>query len=272
VGEGAAGDDRTRGAGAGASPSLFGSYALGGALSILTRRPAGDELGLEAGYGKLETTRLNAAGALRQDAFDLGANVNYFDTAGYVKLAPEERGAADIASAAHSLNAQTRLQYRPRDAFDAFARANYFQNHQDLETRFSENERRIFDLAAGFHRTLDADSRVSGSLFYEHNRFETTNTDFVTPDSRDEDYVSNVHETPTDDLGEPGRRPRDAARSGGRLRPLPQPGPRPAESLPQRGARPDRLAALPGGAFLVVWTERTGDEPTRWISARVGGS
>jgi len=185
----------------GASSSLFGSYALGGALSILTRQPAGDELGLEAGYGNLETTRLNAAGALRRGAFDLGANVNYFDTAGYVKLAAEERGAADIASAAHSLNAQTRLRYHPSDAFDAFARANYFQNRQDLETRFSENERRIFDVAAGFHRRLDADSRVSGSLFYEHNRFETTNTDFVTPDSRDEDYVSNVHETPTDDLG-----------------------------------------------------------------------
>jgi hypothetical protein len=49
-------------------------------------------------------------------------------------------------------------------------------------------------------------------------------------------------------------------------------GPARAVSADTARASHPRLAALPGGAFLVVWTERTEEEPTRWSSARVGGS
>jgi outer membrane receptor protein involved in Fe transport len=185
----------------GASSSLFGSYALGGAVNILTKRVSGDEAGFEAGYGNLSTTRLNGYGALQRGAAGLSGNLNYFDTDGYVKLTEEARGAADIATAAHSLNAQARFQYRPDDDRSAFVRANYFGNEQNLETRSSSNERQIFDLAAGGRWRVGTSSSLSGSAFFEDNNFDTTNPDFVAPPSRDEDYVSNVHETSTTDLG-----------------------------------------------------------------------
>jgi iron complex outermembrane receptor protein len=47
----------------GGGSNLYGSYAMGGVINILTRVPDHDAARLEAGYGSFDTYRLNLYGA-----------------------------------------------------------------------------------------------------------------------------------------------------------------------------------------------------------------
>jgi iron complex outermembrane receptor protein len=47
----------------GGGSNLYGSYAMGGVINILTRVPDHDTARLEAGYGSFDTYRLNLYGA-----------------------------------------------------------------------------------------------------------------------------------------------------------------------------------------------------------------
>ena len=186
----------------GGSSSLFGSYALGGAVNMLTKPPAGTMVHVDTGYGSLNTSKLNVyAGTKISDALSIGGSINGFKTDGYVKIAPEVRGPADIASSSSSINGALRADYTPVSTLHFFGRTNYFANEQKLETRLSSNDRHIFDLMAGGSWSASPKTTMNGTLFYGADHFSTTNTDFVEPSSRSGEYISNVHSTPTTDLG-----------------------------------------------------------------------
>jgi outer membrane receptor protein involved in Fe transport len=71
----------------GGGSALWGNYALGGVMNIVTRPPQTSEASGEVGYGRFGTSRVNAYGASAGNrAFQLSGNVNYFNTGGFNRV------------------------------------------------------------------------------------------------------------------------------------------------------------------------------------------
>jgi len=187
----------------GGGSSLFGSYALGGVINIVTRIPDRDEASVEAEYGSHDTYRINGRVARLFDDKKLrvGLNINYFDTGGYITTVPEQRGRIDIDSSTHSLNLQSRADYQFTDTFSGYLRTSWYDNFQQLGTRLSKNDQQTWDIAVGVKDTLPTSTQLGFNAFYLRDRFATFNTDLLDPESRDAEFLSNIHHTPTDDVG-----------------------------------------------------------------------
>jgi vitamin B12 transporter len=63
--------------------SLYGEDAIGGVINVITRRPAGGELEVAAGYGADDTRRLSLATGARWGDLEAGLTVNTLKTDGF---------------------------------------------------------------------------------------------------------------------------------------------------------------------------------------------
>jgi len=185
----------------GGSSSLWGSFAEGGVVNIVTKRI--DSTGIEqsAMGGTYSTFRENLFASQKIDEhLGIGLGVNYFSTAGYDAVAPDERGTVDRRTSSHSANIQLKTEYHTAD-FEGFVRGNYSENHQILDTNLNTNETHTVNFSMGGRWILDAQNDIKAGLFYLNQNFITNNADFVVSGSRDAEFLSNLHQTPATDIG-----------------------------------------------------------------------
>ncbi|HTO51661.1 MAG TPA: TonB-dependent receptor [Burkholderiales bacterium] len=187
----------------GGGSNLWGTYAMGGVVNIITRPPETTELAGDAGYGSYRTYRLNGYGALASnEVLKLSANVNYFNTAGYNQVVPDQRGPIYVPTAFDAVNAQLTGNFKVSPNLSGFLRVNYYDNDQTLITPLSTNAQRTWNVAGGMTGKLPGGSSLTGTVFYTNDRFRTDNT--ATPSGVPVGYgefVSNIHNTPTTDFG-----------------------------------------------------------------------
>lgn len=133
----------------GASGDLFGTDAMGGVITLRSRRTPGVRLLAEGGDD--ETARISAFGGVRTRRLDLFAATEGFTTGGYVVAAPEARGPIDmrassrygtvnVMSGAQVLGAMTTL------------RAAYFDESRDNGTPVQRNGTEGGQIAASVHK------------------------------------------------------------------------------------------------------------------------
>jgi len=81
----------------GGGASLWGTYALGGVINIMTRAPGKSALDVEAGYGTFNTYRAYGYGALAEgDSAKVSLSVGRWSTDGFNQVAPQWRNASTI--------------------------------------------------------------------------------------------------------------------------------------------------------------------------------
>lgn len=184
----------------GGGSSLWGNYAMGGVINIITRVPKRTELAIDAGAGSYGTRRLNVYGALvTSDAMNWDINFNSFDTDGYNRTPEELRTALDVPVEFHARNLQLAGHFRVDPTLTGYTRINLHSNHQVLGTALGKNRQDEIDLAGGLTKKLGAGSDLTATAFYTNSRFRTDNT---TPDeTRSSEFVSNLHRTPVHDYG-----------------------------------------------------------------------
>jgi outer membrane receptor protein involved in Fe transport len=186
----------------GASSSLFGSYAMGGVVHLVTRRPEdGTTLSFNGLGGSDETFQANVFAAGGGERLRLAANLNGFSTAGYFQLAPEDRGAIDERSGAEVWSGSVKADLAVTPRLRLRGRVGAFNEEHDAETRLGRNETETRDLALGLLRQGAAESHWEAEVFYVDEEFSTDNVSLVAEDSRDAEFVSNAHVTPSEDLG-----------------------------------------------------------------------
>jgi outer membrane receptor protein involved in Fe transport len=180
----------------GAGSPLWGNYAMGGVINIITRVPDKQEFGLEGGYGSYTTYRANGYGALvPSEKFSLGANFNYWGTNGFNQVPPELRTPLEVPTSFVALNGQLTSNFRLDSTLRGYVRAAYHQNDQTLITPLQTNSQWIMDIAAGATKSLGG-SDLTATAFYEHSNFLTNNTEtpFGDPPFTAE-FLSNRHRT-----------------------------------------------------------------------------
>jgi outer membrane receptor protein involved in Fe transport len=185
----------------GGSSSLWGNYAMGGVVNIITRPTDARAVNAEVLYGSDNTVRTNVYGSYRpSEHFGMSLNVNYFNTDGYFVVPPERRGAIDTRAWSTAGNVQVKTDYH-NTGLDWFLRGNFFTQDQNTGTVLSDNATNSVDVATGAKWKLDTASDVQANLFFQQQEFKTDNTDPVTPGQRDAEFFSNRHHTPITDIG-----------------------------------------------------------------------
>jgi outer membrane cobalamin receptor len=115
----------------GPTSSLYGNYAMGGVINIMTARAAKQMIEVKPQYGNRNSPKVDFFGS---DVWNnLGAVVegSLFDTNGFPIVAPAERGSIDNNAAVNFRNLNVKLDYTPASNVNTFFRTGYFHENRD---------------------------------------------------------------------------------------------------------------------------------------------
>lgn len=152
----------------GGTASLFGNYALGGTINLITRPALETATKVNASWGSRNTQRVDLGLDHKiSDGFGIGLNVLNFATDGYIRTAPEVRGAADIDANTHTTIASLRSDWVRPSGSSGWARVGNFKDFIRLGTRLTYWDHEIFDAASGINIVSGASS-ITARAFYQN--------------------------------------------------------------------------------------------------------
>jgi outer membrane receptor protein involved in Fe transport len=173
----------------GATSSLYGNYAMGGVINIVTTPPERRLLEFRAQGGSFDTGG-GSTGSRKVDlrASDvwgrLGVSVDFsaFDTGGYPIVAESERGIIDTKAKVNFKNTNVRLQYAVSDRVMAYGQVGYFRERRDnakvstFDGTAEKNDTEWTSVGAGIRAKLADGSDLQVRVFGDD---ETFNSNFL---------------------------------------------------------------------------------------------
>lgn len=186
----------------GGGAPLWGNYAMGGVINILTKPIDKSGLVAEAAGGSRGTYRASGHAALAGDGFGIGLDGGISRSDGYIEQVESARGAATVPT---SFTARTIAVSGNADLasdLTARARVSYYDNDQTFLTRANTNNQRTWRYTG----TLSWTPREGGSIdltgFHNDERFVTNNPGSPEgADPNDVEFVQNSHRTRANDWG-----------------------------------------------------------------------
>jgi outer membrane receptor protein involved in Fe transport len=167
------------------SSSLYGNYAMGGVINILTAPATRRTIDMRAQYGSRNTPKLDVR------ASDVWGNVGItvdgavFDTDGYpivVETNPAgqpERGLVDKNASVSFQTFNVKMDYTPSPRVQAFVRSGYFREERvngkatTIVPRDEANDTRWFSASGGVRVRTARQSDVQASVFTDIERFRS---------------------------------------------------------------------------------------------------
>ncbi len=187
----------------GANSSSHGSYAMGGLINIVTS-PIGIEpqLNIDLRGGSHGTYQGNVFGTIvLSNKIRSSLDINYFSTDGYQLLREADRGVIDQKFDAENISIRSKTEFLLKDDLLASVGINYFNDDRNGGTKLSTSTTQIFDVNAQLKKYWKDQSNLSFTLFYSNEQFENDGTSLTNFGSRDAEFVSNRHDTPSDNFG-----------------------------------------------------------------------
>ncbi|MEN3337573.1 MAG: hypothetical protein V7647_1249 [Acidobacteriota bacterium] len=114
----------------GSSSSLYGNYAMGGVINVITNPPARRTFEMKSQYGSRNSPKVDFYGSDWIGKIGLAVDANVFDTDGYPIVRASERGRVDNNAAVRFWNANLKADYSPTDRVHASARFGYFNENR----------------------------------------------------------------------------------------------------------------------------------------------
>ena len=185
----------------GGASSLFGSYAMGGTVNVITR-PVTEGFLFADAMGGSNGTRSGelSLGTMVSERWGLGLDVRTFHTDGYIYKPEEVRGPIDVPIDAEFKNAQLRADYLSPSGTSAFVRIGGIQEDHGLGTPLSRTEQERYQISTGLEQRLENGGRLAGTLFYLDQAFDVDNTR-ITSSTRVSEYLTSKQHTPAKDFG-----------------------------------------------------------------------
>jgi outer membrane receptor protein involved in Fe transport len=115
----------------GPTSSLYGNYAMGGVINIVSGRARRRTIEIKPQFGNRDSRKLDLTAS---DVWGrLGARVSgsLFDTDGFPVVALGERGPVDTKAKVQFRNVNIKVDYSPIDRVSAFVRGGYFREERD---------------------------------------------------------------------------------------------------------------------------------------------
>ncbi|MGE0394097.1 MAG: TonB-dependent receptor [Vicinamibacterales bacterium] len=155
----------------GPSSSLYGNYAMGGVINIVTNRPSPRTLIFKPQYGNRATPKMDLFASDVWGRLGVTVDASALQTDGYAIAAPEERGAIDNEANVRFQNLSGRADYRVSDRVNVFFRAGYFDEKRDNGKIGELNDTTWTTAQGGARVQLREGSTVQARLFYDHEDY-----------------------------------------------------------------------------------------------------
>jgi|GEM_PF-609522 len=188
----------------GGDATLWGNYAMGGVINILTQSPTRNQLLVEGGGGSYGTYRSNLyASYVPVSWARFSVDYGYNQTLGFDAIPKDQRRPIDRKIEDFAHNVMVNGDVDIAHGLTAGVRINYNQNYQPIQvTSLSSNYLRVWTYGGHLTKTFADTSTLAASAFHADNYFWTNNT--ATPTRAaygTAEYVQNSHHTPSDDTG-----------------------------------------------------------------------
>ena len=186
----------------GGGATLWGNYAMGGVINILTRPVDQPGLVAEAAGGSRGSYRSDGHAAYAGDGWGVGvdAGVNHSD--GYVEQVESARGAvtAPTGFTSHTAAISGNVALAPN--LTARGRVSYYDNDLDFLTRLNTNQQRDWRYTGALSWKPYTGGSLDLTVFHVDERFLTNNPGAPAgANPNDAEYVQNSHLTRADDTG-----------------------------------------------------------------------
>lgn len=129
----------------GGNSTLWGNFALGGVINIITKEPTERTVSVSASGGNRGTTNELLSYTDVFGPFRVGVSGNFFHTDGWNIIASSQRGPIDHDSRSEHKMLNGRLEYQPLPQFSLFLRGAYYDESRNTGTRL-----RISNTGRGF--------------------------------------------------------------------------------------------------------------------------
>ncbi len=155
----------------GATSSLYGNYAMGGVINVVTNRPSPRTLIFKPQYGNRATPKADLFASDVWGKLGVSFDATTLVTNGYVIVAPEERGRIDNEANVRYHNGSGRLDYNPTDRVNVFLRAGAFDEKRNNGKIGELNDTNWKYANGGARLGLKDGSNIEGRVFYDNEHF-----------------------------------------------------------------------------------------------------
>jgi outer membrane receptor protein involved in Fe transport len=161
------------------SSSLYGNYAMGGVINVITNAPTRRTFEMKSQYGSRNSPKLDLYGTDRIGKVGIAADANIFDTDGYPIVRASERGRVDNNAAVKFWNANVKADYAPTDRIHTFARIGYFDENRKngkastIDGTEEANDTTWTSGSAGTRVRLPGESDLQATVFVDRETFHS---------------------------------------------------------------------------------------------------
>ncbi|MCC7043439.1 MAG: TonB-dependent receptor [Acidobacteria bacterium] len=163
----------------GASSNLYGNYAMGGVINIISRPAMPRSLEFRTQYGSWNSPKFDLRASDVWGRWSATVDVSSFDTEGFAVVAADERGPVDTKAAVQYANVNARLQYDVNDNVQAFVSGGYFREDRDnakvssINGEAEANSTRWQTMSAGIRARLSGGHEVQARVFGDSETFRS---------------------------------------------------------------------------------------------------
>lgn len=164
----------------GPSSSLYGNYAMGGVINVVSARATKRTLEFKPQYGNRDTRKADVFASDVWGNFGAAVNASVLDTDGFKAVRPSEQGPIDTNAAVSFRNVSARAEYAPTPSVRANLRGNYFSEERDNAkvTTFAPvqdegNDTTWKSVNGGLRMVLADQSTLESSAFADVVRFRS---------------------------------------------------------------------------------------------------
>ena len=158
----------------GSSSSLYGNYAMGGVINIVSTRAARRTLELKPQYGSHGSPKMDYTASNVWGKVGVAIDGSFFDTDGFPIVVPSEKGPIDINATVKFRNVNHRIDYSPTDRVNLFGRFGYFSEDRVNGKVGEINDTRWKSASGGARVRLRDESDLQASVYTDFERFHST--------------------------------------------------------------------------------------------------
>ncbi|MFN8061206.1 MAG: TonB-dependent receptor [Vicinamibacterales bacterium] len=150
--------------------SLYGNYAMGGVINIVTNRPTRRTIDVRSQYGNRNSPKVDFFASERWRKVGVAVEGSAFNTEGFPIVAARERGPIDNNADVDYRNVSAKVEYDPTDRLHAFMRTSYF-TEQRVNAKVGEvNDTRWTTVSGGAQVQFGDGSSLQTHVFVDRQR------------------------------------------------------------------------------------------------------
>ncbi|HEX6950453.1 MAG TPA: TonB-dependent receptor plug domain-containing protein, partial [Nitrospira sp.] len=187
----------------GGSSNLYGTWAMGGVIHVITRTPAsGTSLTLDSQAGSLSTYQQALNARYGSDRFRLSLGYRWFHTNGIIPVPDYQRGPVDRTNDSRHESFNGSLAWLPTQSTTFDLSGSYFHEDRTLGTTLSIASRTIGNVSLGMRSDQHRAGLWEGKLFGQWQTFRNLTSQIIpAPLVRLGEFQNSIQTIPSNDFG-----------------------------------------------------------------------